>query len=759
MYLLHWVSLETEKLTNFMRIGLLFPICLAGITACGGGGKSDTAEENAKLLGNGDTTVIPLRTETSSSVTGQQPIGPDELPPTANITFPLMNALTDAESIVVYGTSNDASPIAAVSVNGIAASSDDGFATWNARIALKQGVNQLSVETRDLAANSSQAAATSIVNRNIAMSEPTDIAVDRDRALVVDRQMQSVIAVDIATGHRSTFSNSKSGSGFPDPHHIVVDRAHNRALVTDQGFRGLIAVDLDTGRSRVFSAGPIGSGVTLYQPRTLALDSLNNRALVVDTLLEAIIAIDLDTGFRSVFSGIETGLGSRFFNIYDIAVDSVNNRALVLVSNDEYGSFGKKSNRAWNTPRYASLIGVDLDTGDRTPLSNYSVSEGIPFTSPYSVGVQTLQNRALIVDFYSSSLYDVDLANGNRKVLSTDQSDLNLRPYHLDINTEGDRAVIMSAPSQDTLLSIDLDTGSRSTISHGLAGTGTDLIYPVSLASASNDRLLVLESNKIESRLVWLNLNTGNRRTLSNVFTDTDAFFSCPQSLVLDEENNHAYVADVEKQRVIQVDLRDGKREDIVPVDSHQYDFGGPHYMAKYKNRLLLVEDGLPDGEYHLSWMDLATRERSLFSGSQAGVGVSFKQPGSVIIDEARNRALLVDSARKALLAVDLNTGNRSVLSDAFNGEGTPLLEPYDLAMYDNSIIVLDKGQQALIRVDLSTGDRTILSNDRVGNGTKFGPEMQSLKVIQDHAFVLDSAFEAVFQVDLRTGDRVIISR
>ena len=54
----------------------------------------------------------------------------DPDPPEARIDFPLPSALTDAETIRVRGSASDPDGVAAVRVNGVPASTVDGFGTW-----------------------------------------------------------------------------------------------------------------------------------------------------------------------------------------------------------------------------------------------------------------------------------------------------------------------------------------------------------------------------------------------------------------------------------------------------------------------------------------------------------------------------------------------------------------------------------------------------------------------------------------------------
>src|SRR5262245_32279006 len=83
----------------------------------------------------------------------------DGLPPTVQIMFPPARSLTEAATILVRGTASDPDGVASIRVNGIAAVSNDGYATWTANVPLVFDANQLAVEAVDSVGNRNPAAA------------------------------------------------------------------------------------------------------------------------------------------------------------------------------------------------------------------------------------------------------------------------------------------------------------------------------------------------------------------------------------------------------------------------------------------------------------------------------------------------------------------------------------------------------------------------------------------------------------------------
>lgn len=71
----------------------------------------------------------------------------DESSPAVTITFPPARSFAVAPTVTVRGTSAPADQTRAIRVNGVAAASDDGFATWIADVPLTQyGPNRMTVE-------------------------------------------------------------------------------------------------------------------------------------------------------------------------------------------------------------------------------------------------------------------------------------------------------------------------------------------------------------------------------------------------------------------------------------------------------------------------------------------------------------------------------------------------------------------------------------------------------------------------------------
>lgn len=170
--------------------------------------------------------------------------------------------------------------------------------------------------------------------------------------------------------------------------------------------------------------------------------------------------------------------------------------------------------------------------------------------------------------------------------------------------------------------------------------------------------------------------------------------------------------------------------------------------------------------------LDQATGTRTIVSDSRRGRGPVLNAPGSFALDPTRNRALVVDISAdpdgepgpSVLVAIDLDTGDRTILSDSDNGTGPDFAFPNAITLdrENNRALVADYGAAALIEVDLATGKRTIVSDRNTGSGPSFGSlDSIALDTPNHRAFGIDSESQALFIINLAPGtdaDRAIVS-
>ncbi|AKF04102.1 YncE family protein [Sandaracinus amylolyticus] len=165
---------------------------------------------------------------------------------------------------------------------------------------------------------------------------------DGDRVIALDAEHDAIVAIDLATGARTTLTDETSGTGpsMRVAFRMDVDRTARRAYATLQYRNDVLEIDLATGARRVLS----GSGAPMTEPVALAV-APDRGELFVWTSERTIVAVDLASGTRRA-------LGGSGFTLERI-------QALVM-----------REGVLWAYERGANaLLAIDPETGDRVVLS------------------------------------------------------------------------------------------------------------------------------------------------------------------------------------------------------------------------------------------------------------------------------------------------------------------------------------------------------------------------------------------------------
>lgn len=561
-------------------------------------------------------------------------------------------------------------------------------------------------------------------------SAPNGITIDPDpannRALVTDIFLDAVIAIDLSTGARTVLSDATTpdaSNAFISPDGIVVDQvidpvsnqANNRALVVDSGLDAIVAVDLNTGARTILSGATIPNAMNPFSaPTGIAIDAANNRALVTDRALAAVIAVDLTTGERTIFSAATIPDSTNRFTTPDgIVVDAANNRALVV----------ERSQTA--------VLAVDLTTGVRTLISTaFFPDSKNNFISPGAIALDGANERALVIDAELASVIAVSLAGDN-------DSDPDTRA--------GQRTFL---PETTPLL-----TENQLNLPHGIA------------IDAANNRALVTDS--VLNALVAVDSLTGARTIFSDATIPSgDNPFDGPVSVVVDTVNGSALVVDQLLGAVLAVDLITGARTILsaatTPNEQNQFDTPGAIALDISNSRVLVTDKGLNA----VIAVDLVTGGREILSNADIpDADNSWVVPDAIVIDVVHDRALVVDQGLRAVLAVDLITGARTILSAAGTPDDSNLFS-FPTGIYidadatKNRALVLDSILRSVVAVDLTTGARTILSDRATGAGSGLVlPLGITAGFSTGQVLILDQSMRAVYAVSGSDGDRAIESR
>lgn len=668
----------------------------------------------------------------------------DRQPPLASIVFPLPAGMTEASTITVRGTATDASPIQAVTVNGVPATSQNGFRDWTADVPLAPGMNVISVEAEDVLGNQGASPDSVRVERvSRLLSDPNGAAVTPDGAtfLVFDQVGQALIGIDIATGERRVISDSETGAGpaLVDVVALAVTPDGTQVLAADLFEAALVSIDLATGDRRTISGDDVGSGEPFNSLVGVTVDPTGQTAFLGDDVEDVVFAVDLATGARVVMSGTNAGgttigTGPAFDEIKALAFDPANNGVLVVDSGLQ------------------ALLGVNLD-GNRNLLADDALGSGPNLIEPVGVAPAAQGNLTFVVDKGVNALLRFNEDNGNRFAVSGAGQGSGVRMSDIEavaIHPDFSRAFVVDDDYVVPLV-IDLASGARTPMAALDVGDGTDLADPTGVAlDAAGERLVVGDDTL--NGLVVIDLATGDRTLLPE---DANLLLRDPQVVAL-HPDGRAVVMNSADDICMSVDLETGARA----VISTNADHPGPAWDDPAAMALdatgtaALVADFTP----MLVSVDLATGERVLISDNDSAPGIALESPGSLILDDPRNRVVIADADQETLIAVDLATGARSELQ----GAGAEIDDPVAIARgaTPETAVVFDAGSGNYVLVDLVSGERTILFATDLRDGMPLStPENLVVDGIRNVILMADYTLAGVVAIDMITGARLIVSR
>ncbi len=158
--------------------------------------------------------------------------------------------------------------------------------------------------------------------------------------------------------------------------------------------------------------------------------------------------------------------------------------------------------------------------------------------------------------------------------------------------------------------------------------------------------------------------------------------------------------------------------------------------------------------------VDLASGWRTLVSSALRGTGVADFRPTHLAFDAVNGRVLCTDPSL-GLIGVDIATGNRTVLSSNTVGSGPLWSRPAGVAVNAAGTLayVGAESGEPIYSVNLASGARTVVSGSAVGAGPAIaGPMGMVLDAGGTHLLVGVGGGSAVMSVELSTGDRVVVS-
>ena len=643
------------------------------------------------------------------------------VPPITEISFPPEKSMTSGSSIVVRGSSSDASGILSVSVNGVEAISDDGFATWTAEVAdLSSGFNTLTATTIDLQSDSSTQ---SVQIRSAPLADQINhLALDNvgNRFFVIENDQ--LLSIDGTNGLTKRIDAADSVNSLDAVADIQYDRTNNRIIVLDSQdtLSTIKEVNLSTGARTLISQDSISEpeGTLSNMLYDLALDAANNTLYIGDGQ-KGIIAMNLTNGNR-------TKLATP--SVLSIRFDAANDRVLATT--------------------YNTVISVDINTGVVTTLASNSIASAtsnVSLSSLYGLAYDSANNRIFVSTRNAKQIIKIDLTDGTRTLVSdnTYGGDIAFSsPKNIEYDAANERVLV----SGTALFGVDVNTGVRSKIDDSHSS-----IYSLGFDAANNHAYAV----KRGQSLIKFDITNGTSEIISDssIAADiSDTEFGDTQGMTLNLAAGVAYVTDWSASSVIEVNLATGARTTIADNSTADANntFISPVAVAldNANNRYLVLDSGRGS----LIEVDSLNGTRRVISSAQIPNRVNaLREAKDMALDTANNRVLVLDSGLEAVVAVDLDTGARTIMG-AINSSYLPWYRRMDLDTVNSRVLLVNQFD-GLVEMSFAGVSNTLVDKDFYD--IAFNP-------VNSHAYVLehDSSSGSVLEivdVDLATTDMVIV--
>lgn len=310
------------------------------------------------------------------------------------------------------------------------------------------------------------------------------------------------------------------------------------------------------------------------------------------------------------------------------------------------------------------------------------------------------------------------------------------------------------------IVATDYSGNSREINSLSHVSSVVSLAEPVDLTvNPLNGEILVLDSVR-ESLVRVASGGGGGNLLFSNSTQISASLDDYPADVVFDGEGNRVFILEREGKEILTFDLND---KSLTTFSGNGSPGSGVPFGAvcsglaldKKNNRLITLDLS----ERALIAIDIDTGYRSLLSVEDDSSGVGFTLGRRLAVDNDHDRILFTRSG-SSVVQVDLSTHERSFFSFASPGAHFTELVDIEIDPKNSRALVLDRGQKKIFAIDLATEKRTLFAGIGYGsiNNLLEKPTAMSLNEDGSKLMVVDAELGEIVVVDMETREQTIIS-
>lgn len=752
------------------------------LTACGG---SSSSSNNAASEPDTQTPEVVAPEVTEPEITEPEVIEPVASEPCGDqvqLSFPAGYSATLSRSITVRGTATCDS-IESLSINGIAATTSDDFANWQATISLQSGRNAISALVTE--ADETNNLDLASIESNELFNSPEDMALTSDGSIlyVVDKSRRQIVKINIATSERSILSSTDypnqdlyfgnlGGLALNEAEGLLYIGSRYVAGVSASNKAWILSVDINSGERSVL-VDPLSMDYTalIGEPTELVYDEINKK--LYSSEQGKIYSIELD---ESATTGEQTLISSSTVPDSINPISTSGNLSLELDTNNQRLLVLDDGNSNSAEPQ---LLSVNLSPGSlgaRTVISD-STSGGASWDRPSSL-VKVDDDYVYITDTRVSDLDDVDiikieLSNGYRYLVhnGSQGTEKPLLGENQMIFDSSNQQLLISNISANGIFSLALSDYQQNMIAYNLSPgiAGLDNLYDLerSALDSENNKLYYQVENAEIKVLDIATLEHSDFATVSGSGVgdaiDSMSFDAVSNAIVVTGEfdgNAHVRTYTASSDSII------GGTETIISDDTTGTgdDLNEIWDWVRLNDTTAIIADDTtsPTQYYEL---DMTTGNRVLINVDYTGMPSNLEAEDIALSVDKNTLYVVDDSSNAGLYALDLTSKTFTIITDvAFPSDGNALRlnDPESLAISSDGqfAYVGDNNAAYLIKVNLTTGAREGFIGDVVSSTNSWAERINGISVDTNSQviYTTDTSTDAILMMDEVTNEWVMIA-
>ena len=411
---------------------------------------------------------------------------------------------------------------------------------------------------------------------------------------------------------------------------------------------------------------------------------------------------------------------------------SDNKSAISSVIVNGYEAVSEDGYKSWsiNLPLNSKINQLNIQTEDEAGNTGNQVYDltitrlDTIFSEASTLVVDENSNNLLINDALQQTSYSSNLVSASLYQISanSDESEL-LRPHRSAFDKIGNKEIILdlreTMPITQGILARDIKNNIT------LLEAGLNNVIDISI-DPSKQILYVLFAPELAETGGFIKaydlkscLAHDEWPILSDNSKDGPEFVN-PSAIVF--HNNRLYCADGTANRILEINLATGDKTNLTSsTQNSDITLSYVKDITAYSNKLWLLDEDIK----RIVEVDIDSGSRSILSEANDSKGAPFEHLHQIVVDTHNQRLLTSDTKLNVIFSIDINSGERELFISNRHGNGPSMKNPQSIKQSENVALVVDSHLEALISINLETGNRHIISAagsetlDEIGSGPR----------------------------------------